>query len=461
MLCKKCGTVVRERDEICHVCGAQISGNDVPSRQTILERENNNQYRLKQYPKKRNIRALWISIAGFLVAAAVTTILFIYPGILTAKKIVTARESILSGKTVQERFLLENSNVIKKAFEGFGSDKTEKLTNEPFDMSLDITATEGSFSQSSNINIAYDNKTMGMKIQSKGESINEKLLKNILYIQQKNSVIGLEFNTDSDLQQPMSIVERFVALEGDSNKYSKTNIENYGEIANILLNDIDEKSYTENNTEKILTLNSNDIINILQKFSDTLKDNKKYKASIDGYLKNIGISKDSIVLIDEAINNLKTSDKPVEFIWKVSYKEGSPASISITYGDQLNLMFAYDDIGSASDISFTFKIGTKMNLTGDIKYKKTQDGIDYNGNFTSAGNSAIFVGNNKWTGDKMHGILDITINGQMLKLEYDELFKFGMPLIAVNDDERFNINTQKANIINISDIPIGYGAQSY
>lgn len=66
MLCRKWGTAVREGDEICHVCGTQISGNDASSRQIILQRENNKQYRLKHYPKKRNIRVLWTSIAGIL-----------------------------------------------------------------------------------------------------------------------------------------------------------------------------------------------------------------------------------------------------------------------------------------------------------------------------------------------------------------------------------------------------------
>ena len=456
MYCDKCGAPVNEGEAFCGACGNRI-GDAEPSAQPVppYAEQSGPQYGAPVKKSKKALVAVIAVVAALLAAAAV--VLFVYPGFLTG----AASPGILSGTTPQTRFVNDGANVFKNAFDGFGSDAFERMGNEPFDLILDTTVTSGEVEQKIKLYVAYDNRTLGLSADAGMIALKALLLNDVVYADLFGSVNAIDLESKADFSKPMSLKDRFAAIaEGiKANTAQQQKTPDFKALAEMFVNSIDEKCIKKSAGKSVLTLEKNDMIDTLEKFSKSLGNDQELKKDLDAYLERTGNTQDSVQMIDEAVSGLKKSEKTGKLVWEIGYKDGKPVSDVITFeasGDKMTISFGYTDTKAGKDIDFNVALPGEQPVGGKFNFEKNAAGINYGGSITSSGDTFSFSGNEIWSGSKTRGAIEFTVSGQKITISYDETLKFGMPSTEVDKDSRFSIDTGGARMNKLSDIFRGF-----
>lgn len=474
MFCGKCGAQVNEGEQFCSSCGAQVSGSGVSQQQGQQQAYSQQpdygqqqpyggQYVYQQPPKKKSLKALWISIAVVLVLAIAAVVLFVYSGVITGG----AGGGILSGNTTQTKFVNDSVKVFENAFSGMSSDTMNKMAQQPFDLTMDVSANILGTTQKMTLDAAYDKHDLGISIDASGQSVNVLLLEDALYIAENGEVKGIKLNSTTDLSKPMSLEDRLTAIIKDlsnaTGKTIKTQLD-YKKLAEMLVNSIDESCFDKSSSEVTLTLTMKDVINTLNTFSDKLDKDKALSDSLNDYLKEAtGQTIDVATTLKSSLSMLSSQLDSTDFklVWTVSYDNGAPNNMEIKYTDESNdvdVTFGYDKKESGNDIDLGVTSNGNQIAKLTFSYEKKADGLDYSGTVVASGQSIAIDGNEKQSGDKITGNMTLTNQGEKVSIDYDETLKFGMPSKNVQDDSRFKVDTSSADMEDITSLFGSFGS---
>ncbi len=452
MYCSDCGAYNKDGENFCSSCGAKLSGG-APGQVQFAQPSN-----AGQPPRKKPGKGLWIGIGAVVLVAIAAVVLFVYPGVLVNRGL----SGLLSGDTVQTRFVNDNAAVFVGAFEGLKNDTAKDLLGKPFSLSMDIDAEIGGDSESVSLDMAYDEQTLGANAKVAGQSVTLKLLEDVLYVSVPGGYVqGVRFDTDADLSEKMPLKERIAALA--ENMQGDTASLDYRKLAETFFNSIDKDCFEKSASKTTLAMDADDLIAMLETFIQKLQDDDDLLDSLEDYIKDIsGSSADVIDALNDAIDSLEESKDKVDpsLEWVVSYQGGKPVSIELTIeaaGDELGFSFEYENTGSATDIDFAIEV-PDSGITGSMKYEKTTKGIEYSGDIAAEGQTISFEGSESWSDDDISGEVTLEAGGQTVKLSYDGTLTIRAPKTNVDDDSAYDIDTDNATVMDIKDLMGGLGS---
>jgi hypothetical protein len=412
-------------------------------------------------PKKKSMAALWISIAAVVVVLAAVA-LFVWPGFITSiGDFGGGHKALLSGNTPQTKFVNETFFVLEDSFSDMGNDTISKVLEQPFDMTMDMSANMQGQKNDVKLDVAYDKQTLGLSAEVGGEAVKVLLLEDVLYAEANGQTYGIEFGSNAELKKDMSLKDRIEAIVKDiSNSTGKTSAAklDYKKLVETLVNSIDEKCIEKSGSKTTLTLTMDDIYNTLETFADKLDKDEALNDSLSAYIKEVsGQSMDIASLLKSSLSMLKSEIGSVDFKmeWTISYTGGKPTGMEIVVnaeGTNVDFSYGYEKKASGNEIAADLTVNGEKYFNADFSYDKKADGIDYQGTITAQGQSVGIKGNEDWKGDKTSGKMTLTNQGEEVSFEYDETLKIGMPSEKVKDNSKFDIDTSKVEKVKLSDI---------
>lgn len=475
MYCLKCGAPLPPGSQFCANCGTKVetipaqnmeptaSANAQPNVGPITPPATNQPYGYRQSPKKKSKALLWtlISVAVVLIAAAVLYFVVLAPA---------SANGPFSGNTVQTRFANDAVGVFFGAFSGYGNNDTAKqLVDQPFDISMNVSNDFSGIQSNVDIAAAYDEKALGMSITSSTDYSNSDfadffadsdamentikllLLDDTLYADVDGSVEGLQFDTDADLSESMSLKERIAALMDSG----KENSIDYLKLTEMFLNSIDEERIYKGTNKTTLTLDADALADTLDVFADKLRDDEELNDALSKIIEDVsGYAYDASDLISLASPMLSESD--FEFVWTVTYDGGKPICNEISMiesGAQLfEVVFQYEDNGNTREIIIDLTADGQPG-TVDILLTKTAKGFDYEGTISVPDSDEIaFSGWQETSGNNITGSVEITsADIAIMSSNTEATITIGMP-DDVEDDNRFEMDTNNAWITNFGDL---------
>ncbi len=472
MYCKKCGAQVGEGEKFCSACGDKIevlapAGQDAvqPNEQQPYGQQSYGQppygqppYGQPPYgqppsqPPKKSKAALWAVIGALAVLAIAALLIFVvFPGVLGQPV-----SGLLSGNTPQERFVNDAAKVFSGAFEGMGSDTFDRLAKEPFEISYDFTVDMPDMKLNMAVDAAYDEQTLGISMDTMGIKTKVLLLEDILYQSSDTmfgaSVTGVDFGSKADLKKPMSLEDRIKAIVQGIAKQEDTKTQiDFVRLAEMLVNSIDESCFEKSTGKWTLTLEADDIRDMMETLSDKLKADKDMLHDLEDYIyETSGTTVDVIEALNTAKNSLGKGNADFKLVWELFYKGDVPVGVEISYQDsstKFKILFEYEKIQSGADIDFKVTADGSVAVTGNMSYKKTSDGIEYELSITAGGETLKMTGSEETKDGKITGSIALNIpDAGEVNLKYEGALKFKKPSKSVKDDDRFSVDTKNAVI---------------
>lgn len=478
MYCIKCGAPLPPDSQFCTSCGAQLENAPEtlepniapiappPMGQPFAEGPNVSPIAPppmgqpfaygQQPPKKKSQALLWalIGIGAALIVAAVLIFVVFAPG----------SNGPFKGNTVQTRFANDVVGVFTGAASGLETENDmKKIMDQPFELTM-TTATDASGVQAeSDITYAYDEKALGVNIASTItdsdalDSVKMLLLEDTLYVEQNNTVRGIRFESEADLSKEMSLKNRIAALFENS---KLANID-YLQLTEMFINSIDESCFDKSAGNTTLTLDGKALSETLSTFADKLQDNKAMNDALNKMIEEMsGYPLELSSAISMIAPMLKDTD--FELTFSVSYDAGRPAGLEIVLDSADSMVFdasfAYENQkdGKLLTLNVSTPDGPVMSMECDIT--KTADGMAFDGTITVPDSDTIsFSGTEKIDKSSVSGIVNMTIGDQKITMNFDQSVKIGMPSEAVENDSRFAMDTNSAQIVNLNEI-FGLGA---
>ncbi len=406
-------------------------------------------------PRKKPGKGLWIGIGAGVLAIILILVLFVYPGLLIG------RRGPLSGNTVQTRFVNDSVAVFTEAFSGLGDTAVSEMMEQPFEMSVDLDVDAGYGKSSGTIDMAYDGLSFGLEAEDEGTTNTLLLLEDTLYVTSYGSVQAIEFDiSDTDLSENMALAERFKALMGSS-KEGNSDVD-WKKLTEMLVNSISKDCFTKTSSGSTLTMESDDLTNMLETFWLELKADSSLRKSLESFIEDMtGQSADIEDMIDAAVAMISAADPTLE--WVVSYEKGKPVSTEITIrvgGQKITASFGYEKSGSAVDITFEINMSGEK-IKGSFSYERTKGGLEFSGEINAGGQKISIEGNAARTKEKISGTVSVTISGETTTLDYDGTLSIGKPQKEVED--MFDIDTRDAYVQKFSELlsSLGYNFSGY
>ena len=476
MFCIKCGTQIPPDGRFCNRCGtpvynqnpqtppfeqpmaAPVGGIDnVPPAPPYAPVYAQGQPYGPPPVKKSKKKALIIASASAVAILALAAVLIF---------VVFAQAAgwPLSGDTLQTKFVNENFEVFALIYEDEPQLDTEVMLKQPFEYMItqSITGMSG-FDMQSEIAFAYDELTLGMLSSQNDTTTKLLLIEDTLYIgtvydyfgYEYEHTVGLKFDTKADLSKPMPLEDRINALMSELEIDIDTK-----KLAEMFFNSISEDCFDKNDMRTTLTLRGEDLAQTLRTFSDKLKDERV----IDDAFGNI-IEKFSGVRMNLssalALITPQLARADFELVWTVKYDNGKPNRIemSASAGREHAFDLSVETQRRADDKNVRFE------LFAPGYYENTNLNFDFS--WQTKDSKTVFKADlalNETT-MTMSGTIDMSEYGYTMLMDmhipdYDETVTSklvvslspGQPRRAVLDDERFQINTDEAIIIDLGDM---------
>ena len=481
MYCLNCGAEIPEDSAFCASCGARVEAQSGPpqydqpansqpqydqsyGQQPYVQQPYDQQpYGQPPYgqqpPPKKKLTWLWI-VGGIILALGIAAIL-----IFVVFKVgsdepggIGGEEELLSDDTVQAKFINDGVEVFSNAFSGLGSGELDRLADEPFDIDMEFSIDTGGFPMSMTLTSAYDKEKLGMLAEVMGQEVMLLLDEDTLYVSDPyGDVTGYRFDTDEDLTKPMSLKKRIqTLLKGMSTESGA----DYMLMVQAMVESINEDCFDTDGDKTTLTLSPDDIVDMLETLADKAEADDDLSDTLD----------DMDLDIDDAIDSVEDADD-FELTITVEYDRGDAVNLEVDYEseydyDAFNLQFGYEESGDSREITLDIETdyqGIEASLT------ITKDGveIEYDGELTVSYDGTPYEtytleGTTSWDGDEVEGSFTVADDyDNEYTLEYSGTVAFGMPEDMVEDDNRFDMDTDDADIEDVSDLfgsGLGYPA---
>lgn len=460
MYCLKCGTPLPPDSFFCTNCGAKVDNEYAPNIGPIVPPPMNQPYGDGQQPpqKKKSKALLWVLIgvgAALIVAAA---LLFLKPlGI----------GGPFSGSTVQTRFANDAVGVFIGAFSGLSDENVmTQIADKPFDLEMNYSTEVTGLKTDMTINAAYDEKALGVNVHTLLDATNSGfsefftdtgsmestmkmlLLEDSLYTDQDGVVNGLKFDTDADLSQPMPLRKRIFALLNNENENTLA----YFKLTEAFLNSIDLKCFDKNARKTTLTLDTDDMVQSLNKLADEIEKNDELRNAFQSLTEDLnGEASD----LSELISEVEKSD--FEMIWAVNYDGGKPVGIEIGFDESgssvFKAVFCYETEDKGESINLEITDSSGQTLAVDLLLTKTENGIKYDGQLAVPGflDKVSISGTQEIDDNHISGSCEMIVLGMSANVNYEGTVSIGMPKNAIEDDSRFAVDTDNAIISDFKD----------
>ena len=441
MVCNNCGGEIPEGSAFCVKCGAKVDSTPATGQQPYggaYDQTGGQQPYGGQPPKKKS--KAWIFIAGgalLLLAIAAVLIFVVFGG--------GGGGWPFKGNTTQTKFANDAVQVFAGAYEGLGNQDLMKLQSEPFDIELDVDVDTGYYPVQASVEMAYDKEILGVQAEVMGQDVIVQLDEDVLYISMYDQVQGYEFDTDADLSEPMGLQARLEALVQGMSGASDITQADYIMVAEAMLNSINQECFEKSGDEWTLTMTADDVIEMLK----TLQ----AKADKDDRLADVLDEMD--MDLDDAIDEAEDMDD-FDLVVTIAYEGGSPVSLELDYDDgtdygSVDIQFGYETTKDGRDISLTIKsAGSKLSMDMSIVSEGKDTEID--GEINMDGQTISFQGSETWDGDEVDGSVIIEMDGEEYSITYIGTIVIGMPEDSVEEDSRFEIDKEDANVDDIEDL---------
>jgi hypothetical protein len=457
MFCRKCGAPVNAGESFCSACGekieaarpSQFAAQPIYQQPYVQPAQQNGRPPYGQPPKKKSKAVIWIIAAVAAVLAIAAVLLFVvFPAGGGANW-------PFAGNTMQTRFINDSFKVFTGSFSGIGGDTFARLAKEPFEIGMDMTtAIEGQQSDAS-IQAAYDLESFGLRLEQGGQAATVLLLENVLYSESGGITSGIRFDTEADMSKSMTLEQRINALiEGYTKPQTTVNVD-FGRVAEIFVNSIDERCFKRAGDSARLTLDIDDVIQTLNNFTEKLENDKQLLRDLEDYTKSVsGMQADIISALDMAASALEEQKSELNFkiILEIQYRNAAPASLTIMFDDGSSdyvLYYGYEKAGDKTKIDFSVAAAGTEVASGTINFGKTAQGIEYSADITAGEETLSIKGSEQKKGDDASGEVTVTIPGLgNISVTYETSLKFGKPSERVVD--KFKVDTDNANITDAS-----------
>ena len=255
MVCKNCGAEIPAGSNFCISCGAN-AGDIQPAPQAQYAPPGAPYaYGAQPAPKKplsTGMKALIFGGGGAVVLAVVLILVFTLSG---------SGGGPLSGKTVQTKFVNESYRLMTQIVDDFKQVDTSKAASQPFECTATLSGDVGYSSADYDIAIAYDKQALGIMMDGDYYTVALLLLEDTLYIDSGGYTQAIEFDTDADLDVPMSLEDRLSALM----ESTAPDID-WNKLAEILVNSIPEECFEKTNSSYTMTLDVDALVGYAEQF---------------------------------------------------------------------------------------------------------------------------------------------------------------------------------------------------
>ncbi len=475
MFCTKCGTQIPQDGMFCINCGTPVN-NASPAQSTetditqaasgssfgtyYSQSLRTDQSLSGQQPKKKKTKIIVIAAAGVVLAVALAAFL-----LLTVFN--QSEGWPFSGKTVQTRFVNDSIAVFDRAFGDINFGKMDEIGEQPFDynFALDITSSDKVQQEMSfSCNFAYDEQTLGCKTTQEEGSTTLLLSGDTLYMGFDSDILGevfshntgIKFGAKADLSKPMSLDERINALFFGS----EIDIDLI-KLFELFFDSISEDCFDKNTTRTMLKMDSSDLAQMLNTFAGKLSEDEELNDSLKDVFKELTGTRIDISSMMPLISlALKSTD--IELVWAVRYDDaGLPRRVEISAEDNGSIVFDFgfeaqrqDD---TRDILMDISIPNgyqNISLSVEMEFTTQPENIEYNANITANGMKMSMQGFETWDGYDCTGSIEFNVPMQNIdaKASYSGSLSIGKPSVAVDSDERFAIDTENAEVLDLTDI---------
>lgn len=449
MICKNCGAEIPEGSLFCVQCGERAEAAQLVDQPV--------QYELPgaQYPpappaKKPLSKKMKAIIFGGVGAVALAVVLLVFT--LSA-----GAGGLLSGKTVQTKFVNENAAFIAEILSSFNTADTSKMATQPFDYTAEVSMDAGYGSQDTEMAFAYDKQVLGMSVDSEYSSSKVLLVEDTLYVESNGYVTAIEFDVDEDLSAAMSLQQRITMLL----KSYMGDID-YRELAETLVNSIPEECFEKTNSGFTMTLDADSLVEMLNNFSDAVKNNDELNEAVEDLIKEMtGFSYDLSDLADLGADAIEAYGDYIDFelVWELGYEKGKPASMTIEFEEasgyyDFTVEIGFKEISGGSELTVDCTTpGGYSDFSFEMTTTKISGGFGIEGSAEASNDEITFEGSQTWVGDEFALSLNAeSDSGYEYSYEVEGVFSVGMPEKPVADDRRFEMDTDDAYEVDLSDI---------
>lgn len=478
MYCNNCGTQIPMDGRFCIRCGlpAESAENqvDAPALNQIqpqapVEPHNHMHTPVPPYAqqmpygyapmKKKRKKLLLMALALSTVALGLAAILIF--------GVWTERAWPLSGNTLQTRFVNESVKVLSDGLNALSYGEFDQIYEKPFviNAKYDYTSGYSTDINSLRINAAYDEQTLGIVFTQESDQLQASLklllLSDILYAQteyqsdyfDESMTHGVQFFSDSDLSQPMSLTSRLHALFADSDIDFKV-------LAEMLFNSISEDLFDKDAERTILRMSGDEIAQTLKTFSDKLRDEKNINKQFRDYMSRAtGSPLDLSNLVSLITPQFIGSD--IVLVWIVRYNDAEPNHVDITLLDNNAIVFGF--LFQLTGEEYSHNVYSKLTtqsyggendvLWVEAGVSEKKSGLNMAGRIGFNKDMIDFYMQEDWSDNRFSGNIELVASeGDPVFIYYEGDLTIGTPDTAVRRDEKYQVDTRNAAVLLFKEI---------
>ena len=351
----------------------------------------------------------------------------------------------LSGNTVQTQFVNEAVKVFAGAFSDFSALKMTDITEQPFDMELLVTVKGGGLGTAAKVGVemAYDQQDLGAAVDAGFVRIKLLMQEDTLYVDNGYSVMGVQLDSDADLSKPMSLKQRLAALAGGENEAD------IKRLVEAFVNSISEECFIKTGRSFTLELSEADMRDALEMFEVKLNQDRNLRNDMESLLQGEDIDD----ILAEAISSLRGAK--FDLTIEIEYKGGAPAGLNVdieSYGATMEMAFEYEKKNNVTLITLDAAGAGMGKAEIELELTNVPGGLELIGSMEAGYDSLDLDGLIEKSGNTLFGSLDISDGREEGTLEFEYTVIPGMPRKAVQEDRRFAIDTDDAQILDIEDV---------
>ena len=448
MNCRNCGTEIPAGSQFCIHCGQRADEVPPQSEQPPVAympppplTDPNVQPQPPKKPMSKGMKALIFGGAGAVVLAVVLILVFTLSG----------GGGPLSGKTVQTRFVNENARFMEALLGDLAVMDTSKMLSEPFEYTTESSTESDGYSADMEIAMAYDKHTLGIMVDQDYGTITVQLSDSLI-IDYGGYVQVIEFDSDADLDAAMTLEQRITALFASEG----TDV-NYLKLIEMLVNSIPEDCFEKTSSSFTLTLNDKDLTDTLNAFAEQVKNDEALDEAFTDTFKGIFGKRYSLSDIAElAAEELESGNYDFEITWELGYDKGAPTSVAISYEDDsgyndFTLEAGYEATKDGKDIEIALE-NEYSEFSLEMTTVETRRGVEFEGEIETEYETMTFEGYATQSGNDYAIGLDAEDDYYSYSIEQQGTIQYGMPDKDVEDDRRFEIDTDDAYYVDLSDL---------